>query len=258
MSHVFRIAWIAIRELLYERVFYLLIIFALGSMGLSLLLGQMTYAEQSKLTLDFMLGGIELSMILFSVFMGISLFQRELTLGSISMVLSKPVSRTSFLLGKFFGQLVVQLVVTLTMGLITALVCSRYEGSVSVSHLAIFQTSLMIFFEIGVLTAITYFFAVNSGGVTTAVATLCLFAMGHLEKTVSENLRAQDSAPQLVFHFVQNLIPNLEIFNMKAFASYGRAVPWVELGWASTYAICCVVFFLTLASLTFNRKDILT
>ena len=59
--NLMRIAWIAIRELLYERVFYVLVSFAAVSLGLSLLLGQMTYAEQYKLTLDFMLAGIEIS-----------------------------------------------------------------------------------------------------------------------------------------------------------------------------------------------------
>src|SRR3989338_8878152 len=108
MKHSFRIAWIAIRELLYERVFYLLVLFAAMALVLSLMLGQLTYAEQSKLTLDFMLGGIQLSMVLFSVFMGISLLQRELQMGSIAMVLSKPISRGSFLMGKYLGQISVQ------------------------------------------------------------------------------------------------------------------------------------------------------
>ena len=53
------IAWIAIRELLYEKVFYVLVLFCVMALGLSLLLGQLTYAEQAKLTLDFMLAGID-------------------------------------------------------------------------------------------------------------------------------------------------------------------------------------------------------
>jgi ABC-type transport system involved in multi-copper enzyme maturation permease subunit len=220
-------------------------------------LGQMTYAEQSKLTLDFMLAGIELSMILFSVFMGISLFQREVTLGSISMVLSKPVNRSTFLFGKFLGQITVASVVTLAMGIFTGLVCSRFEG-MGVSLLAIFQSTIMIFFEIAVLTAMTYFFAVNAGAVTTAVVTLCLFGLGHLQNTISENLKAQDAGPRFVFNLLQNLIPNLEVFNMKSMASYGNAIPWSDLGWAGIYCISCVLFFLALAAITFNRKDILT
>ena len=156
-----RIAWIAVRELFYERVFYILLTFAVASLGASLMLGQLTYAEQAKLTLDFMLGGMQLSMILFSVFMGISLFQRELTLGSVSMVLSKPISRGTFLLGKFLGQLTVQTLVISAMALMTLAVSAANSETVPVA--AILQTVILILFEVSVVTAVTYFFAVNAG-----------------------------------------------------------------------------------------------
>jgi len=109
MKQALHISWIAVRELIYERVFHLLFSFVGLALILSILLGQLTYGEQTKLTIDFMLGSAHIAVILFSIFMGISLFQRELQMGSISMLLSKPVSRTSFLAGKYLGQILVQL-----------------------------------------------------------------------------------------------------------------------------------------------------
>jgi Cu-processing system permease protein len=252
--NLIRIAWIAIRELLYERVFYVLVSFALLSLGLSLLLGQMTYAEQYKLTLDFMLAGIEISMALFSIFMGISLFQREISLGSVSMVLSKPIARHTFLLGKYLGQILVQLAVTAAMVAVTISMTIYHEQSVVAP---ILQAAIMIFFEVAVLTAITYFFAVNAGAITTAVVTLCLFALGHLRDSVSKNLGGEFSV-QTVWRLAKTMIPDLELFNMKGLASYGYGITGGELGWAALYAACCVCFFLVLASVTFSRKDILT
>jgi ABC-type transport system involved in multi-copper enzyme maturation permease subunit len=252
--NMLRIAWIAVRELLYERVFYVLVCFACGSLGLSLLLGQMTYTEQYKLTLDFMLAGIEISMALFSVFMGISLFQKEIALGSVSLVLSKPIARPTFLLGKYLGQILVQFVVTAAMVGVTIGMTAFHEQAVLTP---IIQSALMIFFEITVLTAITYFFAVNSGAITTAVVTLCLFALGHLRESVSKNL-GSDYGVQGIWRFTKTILPDLELFNMKGLASYGFGITARELGWASLYALCCVSFFLIMASVTFSRKDILT
>ncbi len=254
MNACLRIAWIAVRELLYERVFYILVFFAAVSLGLSLLLGQMTYAEQAKLTLDFMLGGIEISMVLFSVFMGISLFHRELALGSISMILSKPISRTSFLLGKYVGQVAVQALVTAAMALVTVAICSRFDAPVSA--VAIFQTCLLIVFEVACLTAVTFFFAVNASAITAAVASLSLFALGHLRDTVSKGVT--DTVELTVWRLVKSFVPDLEVFNMKALASYGFAISWAEMGWISAYAACCVAFFLIMAALCFQRKDIAT
>lgn len=252
MNAILRIAWITIRELLYERVFYLLLSFAILSLGVSLLLGQMTYSENLKFILDFMLAGIQISMILFSVFMGISLFHRELHAGSIFMVLSKPISRASFIIGKFLGQIVVQMGVILAMGLLTLLICSQYQGSFST--MALTQTIFMIGLEASILAALTYLLAVNAGGVTSAVIVLCLFVLGHSQGTINSNITGSDSTT--IWKFTKALIPNLEIFNMKAFASYGLTIAWNEVGLAFIYATCCITLYLLAAILCFNQKDI--
>lgn len=254
VANIFRIAHIAVRELIYERVFYVLLCFSILSVGLSLLLGQMTYAEQYKLTLDFMLAGMQISMILFSIFVGISLFQKELQMGSVSMVLSKPISRTTFLLGKFLGQVVVQIGVTSAMALVTIGICSAFQ---SVEVVPILQTALMIIYEVTIITAVTYLFAVNAGGMTTAVVTLCFFSVGHMRETVSKNLNPS-STVVWIWRGVRNIFPDLEAFNIKAMAAYGITVAPADMAWATLYAACCVVFYLILAAICFSRKDILT
>lgn len=252
--NVSRIAWVAIRELFYERVFYILLSFAIASLVFSLLLGQLTYAEQAKLTLDFMLGCTHISMLLFSVFMGISLFQRELTSGSISMVLSKPISRSTFLIGKFAGQVAVQTLMTVSMGVLAVAICSRFGGNLSV--LATLQTVLLISCEVAVLTAMTYLFAVNTGAITTAILTFALFALGHTRGLVNSNLRSNEELA--VWQTVRTFVPDLQVFDMKQLASYGQSIAWNEFGWATLYAFVCLSFYLVIAAACFERKDILT
>lgn len=248
------IGWIAVRELLHERVFYILICFAVLSVMLSALLGQLTYTDQQKLTLDFMLAGIEISMSLFSVFIGISLFKRELIMGSVAMVLSKPVSRTTFLVGKFLGQNLVQWVITLAMTGITLLLAA---GSSRFNALAVIQAGVMICLELTILTAITYCLAVNASAITTAVGTGIFFCLGHLREAISLNFNP-GSWMYDVWNYLRTIFPDFEVFNMKALASYGTSIRAPEFLWACTYALVCVVFFLFLASATFQRKDILT
>jgi len=214
----------------------------------------MTYTEQAKLTLDFMLGCTHISMILFSVFMGISLFQKELQSGSISMVLSKPISRTTFLVGKYLGQVAMQTIMTLSMGLITLLICSRFDAPLSAT--ATLQTVMLIAGEMAVLTAMTYLFAVNTGAITASILTLALYCVGHVRNLVSSNLKS--SGELTVWTFLRSLIPDFEVFNMKQLASYGQSIPWNEFGIAIGYAVFCVGFYLVLASVCFERKDILT
>lgn len=249
-----RIAWVAIRELIYERVFYIVLCFCIFSLGCSLLLGQLTYVDSYKLTLDFMLAGCHISMVLFSVFVGISLLQKELTTGSVSMVLSKPISRSTFLLGKYLGQLTAQAAVTAFMGIVTLMICWQFRVP---PVLAISQSFLFIFLESAILSAITYFFAINASAITTAVATLSIFSIGHFQSTVAQNVNPATSMGR-VWSVIKKLVPDLEVFNMKSAASYGVASSAPEVGWALLYAGLCVAVYLLAASLTFARKDILT
>lgn len=252
ISATLRIAWVTVRELLYEKVFYLLVSFSLGALALSMLLSQLTYAEQSKLLLDFMLGGTQVAMTLFSVFMGISLFHRELTVGSIYMVLSKPVSRWVFLVGKFLGQVTVQFGVIALMGVVAYLACARFEGNFST--LALTQAMLMIAVESAVLTAITYLLAVNAGAITAAMVTLCIFGVGHVRDRVNENIG--ESFSTHVWSLTKALVPDMEIFNLKGMASYGLTISFRELSLACGYGAICVGFYLLAAIVCFNHKDI--
>jgi hypothetical protein len=144
--------------------------------------------------------------------------------------------------------------VTLAMGAITLAACYRISGE-GVAFLSLFQTILFIIYEIAVLTAVTYFFAVNAGAITTAVVTCCIFCLGHTGDTISKSLRGSE---QTIWSIIRGVVPDLETFNMKSLASYGLSIGWREFGWASVYALCCVTFFLFLAVACFERKDILT
>jgi ABC-type transport system involved in multi-copper enzyme maturation permease subunit len=247
------IAKIAIQELFHERVFYIIICFAALTLATSFLFGQMTYTQHGRITLNFLLAAIQISMLLFSIFAGISLFQKEIISGSVSMVLSKPISRSSFLIGKYIGQIITQFFVITIMGLIThtflAVFYEIYEGYV------LFQTLLLIFFEVMVLTAVTYFFSVIAGAMTSAILTICWFCIGHFWDIFSSVLEKKNL---ISWTTVRTLIPNLEVFNMKDLASYAISISSLEIGYAFLYSLCCIAFYLTIGCLFFEQKDILT
>jgi len=247
------IAWVAIRELLHERVFYLLLAFAGLSLGVSALLGQMTYGEQQKLTMDFMLAGTQLSMSLFAIFMGISLLQRELTGGSIAVVLARPLPRWNFLVGKYLGQAVIQSGISVAMVGITVLFCSRFGP---VAFLPLFQVALLNVMELAVLTAAAYFFAVNAGPLVAAVGGGCVFVLGHIREAVSTGVGEGMAVPG--WRVLSAAIPDLELFNLKPLASYGLGLGATEMGWAAAYTVCCLTLFLVPACLCFQRRDLLT
>lgn len=250
---LFWISIVTVRELLFERVFYVLLAFATLAVALSLALGQLTYSDQAKLSLDFMLAGTQLSMVLFSIFVGVSLFQREIMLGSVAMILSKPVSRASFLVGKFTGQLFVQFgVITLMLFLTLAAYSGEQSGAMGTT-LGISQSFFLTFLEAAVLASITYWLASFCGPITTGTIAIALFFLGHFRKTFEATVTGS-----IVWAVFEKAIPNLEFFNLKTLATYGFVLKWDELAWISAYSVVCTSMFLLLAIVCFNERDIPT
>lgn len=254
MKTVWAISFITLKELLHEKVFYLLGGFAILAVGVSLLLGDLTYAEQSKITLDFLLAGIELTNLLFSVFMGITLLHRELNLGWIAMVLSKPVTRTQFLLGKFLGQLLIQGSVILLMGLLTWFLCLANE--ISAVPKPLFQGVLLIFFEGIIMSSLVYVFAVNLGALLAASCSVIVYAMGSF--TAGAEKTNQALQENLVWQTLKGVIPNFRLLNMKTLAAYGLSIDWNLVGILFLYTLVCSAMYFTVASMTFSRRDIFT
>ncbi len=243
MKPVLIMAWMTIRELFAEKLFFLLAAFALALVALGHLLGQMTYAEQSKLTVDFMLGAIEITMALFSIFMAQFLYQRELTSGSIYLILSKPISRTQYLSGKFLGQNAVQLAMLAMMYLMLLLSCSHFGEEFS--KRATLQCLSLIAIQTMTLTAISYCFSIFSRGILPFLATFVLFLLGKFYPSLKQSLSA-----------FSVLVPNFSILNTKALASYGLMITPAELSWLFTYAAVCTLFYLLLAITLFHRRDL--
>ena len=252
MNTILNISLITIKELLHEKVFYLLGAFALLAISMSLLLGDLTYAQQSKITFDFLLAGIQLTNLLFSVFMGITLLHRELNLGWIAMVLSKPVSRLHFLLGKFIGQILVQASVILMLGLLTVLICENND--ISLVYPALIQTLLLIFCEGVIMSAVVYLCAVNLGALMAAATSLFVFALGNL----SDGAIKTSSSMGWVRTLLNGIAPNLRMFNTKALASYGLLLEWELFGILVAYTFVCATIYFCLAGITFSRRDIFT
>ena len=254
MRKALSISFITIKELLHERVFYLIGGFALLAVGVSLLLGDLTYAEQSKITLDFLLAGIELTNLLFSVFMGITLLHRELNLGWIAMVLSKPVSRTSFLMGKFLGQAFVQGLVILMMGFLTWGLCSMNQ--ITIVPTSLFQSLLLMFFEGLIMSSIVYIFAVNLGALLAAASSVVVYALGNF--TTGAERTNQALQQSYVWMALKALIPNFRILNMKTLASYGLSIEWNLVGILFLYTLVCCFMYFSAAAVSFSRRDIFT
>ena len=117
MSKVFAIAVNTFREAVRNRILYIILIFAILLLVFSGVLKNFTISDDQRQIQNFGIGAINLFGVMIAIFIGITLIYNELEKKTIYTIVSKPIDRGHFLLGKYFGLLMTIYVNVLIMTL---------------------------------------------------------------------------------------------------------------------------------------------
>ena len=129
MTHIGAIGLNTFREAVRDRVLYNLVFFALLMMGAAVLVGQISIGIEEVVIVSLGLSAISFIGLLMAVFIGVGLVSKEMDKRTIYALLSKPVRRWEFLLGKFTGLIFTLAVNTAAMagGLFAALLYVKHH-----------------------------------------------------------------------------------------------------------------------------------
>ncbi len=249
---VLSIALNTFRENLRDKLLYNLLIFALLMIGSSLLLMRLTLGEFHRLILDIGLGSINFFGVLIAIFVGIGLVSKEIEKKTIYTIVSKPVARYQFLLGKYLGLCLTLLVNTaiMAMGLLAVL----FLQDVPI-HAVLFKALGMIVLEFMVVTAVALLFSTFSSATLSAIFTLAIFVIGHLTADLKVFAQKLEGLGQTILEGMYYILPNLERFNLKGHVTHQLDVPVGDLALIAAYGLVYTTFLLMLASIIFQRRD---
>ncbi len=102
-GRIVHIASNTFREAVRDRVLYNLIAFALLMSGAAILVGQISIGIERLVVINLGLTAVSLFGIVIAIFIGIGLVSKEIDKKTLYTVLSRPVRRWEFIVGKFFG-----------------------------------------------------------------------------------------------------------------------------------------------------------
>ena len=254
MRSVFIIAKNTYLEIIRDRILYGLIVFAILLIGLSLALGQLTFAEQARITADFGFSAIHISAAILSIFVGSTLVAREIDKKTILTLLARPISRSQFLVGKYFGLYAVIVVATLLLAAVLSALLLLMGMDMSLAFVAGLYGVLL---EASVLLSATLFFGSFASSMLSSAFVLAIFLTGHWVESLkffSEN--SQSASFILMSKVIRNIVPNLENFNWRSLFVYNDLLPLNDLAFGSLYSLAWSVFFITLSALIISRRDL--
>jgi ABC-type transport system involved in multi-copper enzyme maturation permease subunit len=255
LRRILSVAANTFRETIRNKILYAILAFALFVIGLTFFLADLSVGDLARIIIDIGLASIHVFGVIMAVFLGISLISQEVDRKTVYLILSKPVKRFEFILGKTLGLSFTLALVTLAMTLVLFLVQLgyRYGGR---AESGVFVAAAGIYMELVLLTCMATFFSTFTTSVLSAIFTLSLFLIGHVTNYLSVvGERTQAPMVRLGSRLLYYVLPNLEHFNWKNEVVYGGIVPLPLLGWAAAYLVCYGGCVLWLSCLLFSRKD---
>ncbi|MDO9181767.1 MAG: ABC transporter permease subunit, partial [Bacteriovorax sp.] len=106
-------------EVYRSKVMLSIVFIAIGLVFISYVASEFAYGAPAKVALDFGFGLTSISNLIMSIFIGSTLLSKEIENRTLYMILSRPISRTSFMLGKVIGLSSVLIINTLILSLLS-------------------------------------------------------------------------------------------------------------------------------------------
>lgn len=256
INRISSIAANTFREAVRDRVLYNLIAFALLMTGAAILVGQVSINIEKIVVINLGLTAVSLFGVLIAIFVGIGLVSKEIEKRTLYTVLTRPVRRWEFIVGKFFGLAGTLVVNTFFMaiGVFLALlyVSHRLQAADSWVLIALY----FIVLQFVIVTALALLFSSFSSPIMSAVFAFALFIIG----SFAEDLRGFAAMARGVAHGLAvgaaYLIPNLSALNVISSVAHGEPIPGALIFYNTCYALFYAAMAICGSVLIFERRNL--
>ena len=185
-------------------------------------------------------------------------------------VLSKPLTRRQFILGKFAGLVLVALLVFLILGSVLLMTTSlkvvydAREGAkvdplwrdCADEMITVVPGLVLSLLETILLAAVSLAVSTRLGMVPNLIICFTVYALGHLVPLIVQSSVGKFAIVRFVGQLFATILPVLEHFTIEAAVVGGVPVPWSYLGWAALYAALYSTVALLVALILFQDRDL--
>jgi ABC-type transport system involved in multi-copper enzyme maturation permease subunit len=254
-----RIGYIAsntFREAVRDRVLYNLIAFALLLSGAAIFVGEISIEIEKLVVINLGLTAVSLFGVVIAIFIGIGLVSKEIEKRTLYTVLSRPVRRWEFIVGKFFGLSGTLVVNTFCMaiGVFAALlyVSHRFTPSDALIFVALY----FIVLQFLIICALALLFSSFSSPLLAAVFSFSLFVIG----SFAEDLRGFASMAHGLTRWLATaaayLVPNFSAFNVISSVAHEHPIAGQLVLHNTLYALFYAAAALSGAVLIFEHRNL--
>jgi len=258
------------KESVRQPLFPMLIILGILVFVLNTFNPAFTFGDDFKLFIDCGLATLLICGLLLGVWSSSTSVAAEIEGKTAMTLLSKPITRRQFIVGKYLGILNSTLLLLIPLTIVMLLLLyykvgydARESSATAPDHAArmewIYHTMpgiLLSIMEIAVLTALSVAISTRVPMVVNLVTCLTIFIVGHLTPILVGSSLELNEIVQFMGQVIATVLPQLDNFNIAAAIATGSKVPPAYLGWAFVYCLAYASAGVLLAFILFEDRDL--
>jgi ABC-type transport system involved in multi-copper enzyme maturation permease subunit len=259
MGRIWAIALNTFREAARIRVLYGILVLVAGANLLAIVLGTMSIHEEQRVARDVGLASISLFGSLTAIFLGVFLLYTEVQRRTIHAIVSKPIERWEFVVGKYLGMGVV-LTILVALFALAMMAMLTWQG-VGISSNVV-RAIVLAWFEVMTVAAVAIFFSSFSTPFLSGIFALAVWVLGRVTPDIEAAIATGSAWIKWTARIALQIIPDIHLFSPSGRIIEGATVSvhadfvtWGYVGLASLHGIGWIVGLLAFACVLFHRRD---
>jgi Cu-processing system permease protein len=254
MSPILLIAANTLRQTIRQRLYFNIAVFGVGMVLLAMVVGQITFGYPDRVVRSLGLTGVTIAVDLLALLTSVSLIHEEIDRKTLFVVLTRPLSRWQYVVGRYLGLLVAVTLAMTGFGAVFFLVLMAVGGTPTAIDLWALAAAIP---EAAILGAFGMVLSAFSTPTLSAGIGLGFWLAAATTDDLM-NLTAKSEAPaRLVATAAYYALPSLARFNFRELAVYGGAVSLPDVLGTLGYAGLYMAGLVALASVILSRREML-
>ncbi|MEC4818999.1 MAG: ABC transporter permease [Scytonema sp. PMC 1069.18] len=248
-NHVFQ-------EVVRDRIFYIIGLYTLILAASLYLLPAFAAATEDKMFLDFSFAAMSILGLIVAIFVGTALINKEIEKRTVLVLITKPLSRSELVVGKYLGLLAVLAILITAMTLIY--LAFLQIGNITYPVGSIILAAMFLFLQLSLIAAVAITLGVFTSSLLATALTFAVYLMGNITQDLLQLGRlAQNPGIERMTQALYLLLPDLSRLDLKNDAVYGfGALPdAISLLLNAGYGLLYSIMLLVMAIFIFSRRE---
>lgn len=242
------------REVIRDRILYLIGLYAAALLLAGRLLPEVAAATEAKILLDLALAAMPVFGLIVAIFIGTGLVNKEIEKRTVFVLIAKPVSRAEFIIGKHFGLSAVLAVFITAMTLSAIAILTIFKTPFPLANLLL--TSSFLWLQLSLVSAIALLFSVFTSALLAMMLTFSVYLMGQLSQDLVQfGKLTKNPTIEVATQGLYLVLPDLARLDLKNQAVYNLIPAAPALFASALYALLYITFTLAIASLIFSQRE---